>query len=75
MIVCLDVTEELNDVVGFEYIKGGEVAEVIRRMEAFHAAWPSAHWNIEVSGLGWPIYEAVRIRESHKHEFVTTKMS
>ncbi len=76
VLVCIDCSDEIADVVHFERLLQPTVGEVQHAIEAMYRRWsPGAHVTIEDTGIGYPIRQAVPIPESHLHGVLTTGMS
>jgi hypothetical protein len=75
VLIVLDVTEELVDVVGYRYLKQPDVGTLTAAINQLHRDWPQAHISIETNAIGYAIFQSVAITDSKKHEWVTTSMS
>jgi hypothetical protein len=75
VIVVLDVTSEIVNVVGFERMLQPSVGDVQVAIEDTFARWPRCHINIEDSGIGYPIRQGVNVPEDYCHGLNTTGMS
>jgi hypothetical protein len=75
VIVLLDVTEELNDVVYFRRLLQPSVDELQRAVEEVHRLFPRAHLIWEDTGIGGPIRQGVNVPESKLHGYNTSPSS
>lgn len=75
-VICVcDVTDEIVDVIHYVRLIQPSVGDVQVEIEDVHAKFPSAHITIEDSGIGYPIRQGVRVRESRLHGLLTTAVS
>jgi hypothetical protein len=75
VLIVLDVTEPLVDVVGYRYLKQPDVGSLTAAINQLHRNWPSAHISIETNAIGYAVFQSVAITDSKKHEWITTSMS
>ena len=75
MIVALDVSEPVVDVVAFQRLTSPSVGDLTYAIEVMHHEWPGAHVTIEETGIGHAFLQSVNIPESKLHGFLTTGVS
>jgi hypothetical protein len=75
VLIVLDVTDELVDVVGYRYLKQPDVGSLTAAINQLHRDWPQAHISIETNAIGYAIFQSVAITDSKKHEWITTSQS
>jgi hypothetical protein len=75
VLIVVDCTDEIWEVVGYQYLKQPDVGTLTAAINQLHRDWPTAHISIETNAIGYAVFQSVAITESKKHEWITTSMS